>query len=137
MAVFIFGNNFVKTMLRLGKERSNLNVIYDQVGTPTYARDLAVVCLHILSENEDLTSKGKLYHYSNEGVASWYDFAKAIFELGNITCSVNPIESTEYVVSAQRPYYTVLNKKKIKADFGIEIPYWRDSLKDCIQKLVR
>jgi len=131
-----FGNNFVKTMLRLGNERPTLNVIFDQVGTPTYAKDLAVTCLEILSNNEDLTSKGKLYHFSNEGAASWYDFAKAIMEIGNVNCDVSPIETKDYPTPAKRPFYSILNKGKIKADFQIEIPYWRDSLKVCIQKLM-
>ena len=130
-----FGNNFVKTMLRLGKEKNNLNVIFDQVGTPTYARDLAKACLDILSNNEQLDVKGKLYHYSNEGVASWYDFAKAIMEFGNLGCNVSPIETKAYPTPAKRPAYSILNKSKIKADFGLEIPYWRDSLQNCIQKL--
>ena len=130
-----FGNNFVKTMLRLGNERPTLNVIFDQVGTPTYARDLAVVCLEILSNNEDLTSKGKLYHFSNEGATSWYDFAKAIMEMGDVNCDVSPIETKDYPTPAKRPFYSILNKSKIKADFQIKIPYWRDSLKVCIQKL--
>ena len=130
-----FGNNFVKTMLRLGNERPTLNVIYDQVGTPTYAKDLAVACLEILSNNEDLTSKGKLYHYSNEGVASWYDFAKAIMEFGGVNCDIKPIETKDYPTPAKRPFYSLLNKDKIKAAFQIEIPYWRDSLKTCVQKL--
>lgn len=130
-----FGTNFVKTMLRLGNEKSSLNVVFDQVGTPTYARDLAVVCLEILSNHEDLTANGKLYHYANEGVASWYDFAKAIMELGDVDCDIKPIETKNYLTIAKRPYYAVLNKDKIKSDFGFEIPYWRDSLKDCIQKL--
>ena len=130
-----FGNNFVKTMLRLGKEKNNLNVIFDQVGTPTYARELAKACLDILSNNEQLDVKGKLYHYSNEGVASWYDFAKAIMEFGNLDCNVSPIETKAYPTPAKRPAYSILNKSKIKADFGLEIPYWRDSLQNCIRKL--
>ena len=130
-----FGNNFVKTMLRLGNERDNLGVIFDQVGSPTYARDLAQVCLEILSKSGRLDAQGKVYHFSNEGVASWYDFAKAIMEMGEVDCQVNPIESKDYPTPAARPYYSVLNKSKIKADFGIQIPYWRDSLKDCIDKL--
>ena len=130
-----FGNNFVKTMLRLGKEKNNLNVIFDQVGTPTYARELAKACLDILSNNEQLDVKGKLYHYSNEGVASWYDFAKAIMEFGNLGCNVSPIETKAYPTPAKRPAYSILNKSKIKADFGLEIPYWRDSLQNCIQEL--
>jgi len=130
-----FGNNFVKTMLRLGKERESLGVIYDQVGTPTYARDLAQICLEILSKSDRLNAKGKLYHFSNEGVASWYDFAKAIMEMGEVDCQINPIETKDYRTAARRPPYSVLNKAKIKKDFGIEIPYWRDSLKECIQKI--
>lgn len=130
-----FGNNFVKTMLRLGNERSNLNVIFDQVGTPTYAKDLAIACLEILSNNENLRSKGKLYHFSNEGVASWYDFAMAIMEIANINCNLRPIETKDYPTPAKRPFYSVLNKSKIKSDFQIEIPYWRDSLKICTEKL--
>ena len=130
-----FGSNFVKTMLRLGSERNQLGVIFDQVGTPTYARDLALVCLEILSKNTKVSAKSKLYHYSNEGVASWYDFAKAIMEFGNIDCSVSPIESIDYPTPAKRPFYSVLNKSQIKKDFGVRIPYWRDALRDCIDKL--
>nr|WP_320119063.1 dTDP-4-dehydrorhamnose reductase [uncultured Marinifilum sp.] len=132
-----FGNNFVKTMMRLGNDRDELGVIFDQVGTPTYARDLAKACLEILSKSERLDSKGKVYHFSNEGVASWYDFAKAIMEIGQVDCQVNPIETKDYPTPAKRPHYSVMNKAKIKADFGIAIPYWRDSLKDCIEKLMK
>jgi len=133
-----YGNNFVKTMLRLGNELEELNIIYDQVGTPTYAGDLAFACLQILSKSKDrIDSKGKTYHFSNEGIASWYDFAKAIMELGNVNCKVNPIETKDYPTLAKRPHYSVLNKSKIKKDFDIKIPYWRDSLKKCIQKLNR
>ncbi|MGZ2369852.1 dTDP-4-dehydrorhamnose reductase [Ancylomarina sp. YFZ004] len=130
-----FGNNFVKTMLRLGSERESLGVIFDQVGTPTFARDLAQTCLEILSKSERLDVKGKVYHFSNEGVASWYDFAKAIMDMGEVNCEVNPIESKDYPTPAARPHYSVLNKSKIKMDFGVKIPYWRDSLKECIQTL--
>lgn len=129
-----YGNNFVKTMLRLGESKDELGVIFDQVGTPTYARDLALTCLTILS-NKKINSKGNLYHFSNEGVASWYDFAKAIMAIGNVNCKVNPIETKEYPTPAKRPHYSVLNKSKIKNDFGIEIPFWRDSLKECISKI--
>ena len=131
------GNNFVKTMLRLGSEKENLGVIYDQVGTPTYARDLAKTCLEILcGENSvNISNNGNLYHYSNEGVASWYDFAISIMELGGANCKVNPIQTKDYLTLAKRPQYSVLNKSKIKTDFKIEIPYWRDSLKDCIEKI--
>jgi len=132
-----YGNNFVKTMLRLGSEKENLGVIFDQVGTPTYARDLAKTCLVILCENtsENIRKNGSLYHYSNEGVASWYDFAISIMELGGKNCKVNPIQTKDYPTLAKRPQYSVLNKSKIKIDFKIEIPFWRDSLKDCIQKI--
>ena len=132
-----FGSNFVKTMLLLGSEQENLDVIFDQVGTPTYARDLANTCLQILCENtsENISKNGNLYHYSNEGVTSWYDFAISIMELGGVNCKVNPIQTKDYPTLAKRPQYSVLNKSKIKTDFKIEIPYWRDSLKDCIRKI--
>lgn len=130
-----FGSNFVKTMLRLGEERESLSVVYDQVGTPTYARDLAQVCLNIISQSGRIDTKGKLYHYSNEGVASWYDFAQAIMDLADIDCKLNPIESKDYPTPTKRPAYSVLNKAKIKADFGIDIPHWRTSLKVCIEGL--
>jgi dTDP-4-dehydrorhamnose reductase len=132
-----YGNNFVKTMLRLGSEKENLGVIFDQVGTPTYARDLANTCLKILCENisENISKNGKLYHYSNEGVTSWYDFAISIMELGGVGCKVSPIQTKDYPTLAKRPHYSVLNKSKIKTDFKIEIRYWRDSLKDCIKKI--
>jgi len=130
-----FGSNFVNTMLRLGIERDNLSVVYDQVGTPTYARDLAQVCLEIISKQGRIDTKGKLYHYSNEGVASWYDFAQALMDMANVDCKLKPIESKDYPTAAQRPAYSVLNKAKIKADFGIEIPHWRESLKKCIELL--
>ncbi|WP_435254339.1 dTDP-4-dehydrorhamnose reductase [Tenacibaculum sp. A30] len=127
-----YGNNFMKTMIRLGEEKESLNVVYDQIGTPTYARDLAKVCLHIISLNRKIDRDSKIYHFSNEGVTSWYDFAKAIIEFGNLPCAINPIESKEYKTLAKRPHYSVLNKQKIKNDFTIEVPYWRDSLKECI-----
>jgi len=132
-----YGNNFVKTMLRLGNEKENLGVIFDQVGTPTYARDLAKTCLEILTavNSAKISNNGNLYHYSNEGVASWYDFAISIMELGGQNCKVNPIQTKDYLTLAKRPQYSVLNKSKIKTDFKIEIPYWRDSLKDCIEKI--
>ena len=133
-----YGNNFVKTMLRLGREKDQLGVVSDQVGTPTYAGDLAKVLLDILQ----MTAKDSkqfvpgIYHYSNEGVASWYDFTKAIFEYSpEITCHVNAIDTNAYPTPATRPAYSVLNKSKIKATFGVCIPYWRDSLKLCLFKL--
>ena len=132
-----YGNNFVKTMLRLGNEKENLGVIFDQVGTPTHGRDLAKTCLEILcgDSSVDISKNGKLYHYSNEGVTSWYDFAISIMELGGENCKVKPIQTKDYPTLAKRPHYSVLNKAKIKTDFKIEIPYWRDSLKDCIEKI--
>lgn len=132
-----YGNNFVKTMLRLGSKKENLDVIFDQVGTPTYARDLAKTCLEILSRETsvNINENGNIYHYSNEGVASWYDFAVAIMEISNIDCLVKPIETKDYTSLAKRPYYSVLNKNKIKNDFNITIPYWRDSLVECLEKL--
>jgi dTDP-4-dehydrorhamnose reductase len=124
-------------MLRLGTEKEELGVIFDQVGTPTYARDLAKTCLDILIgvNSAKISNNGNLYHYSNEGVASWYDFAFAIMELGSINCQVRPIQTKDYPTKAKRPQYSVLNKSKVKANFKIEIPYWRDSLKDCIKKI--
>jgi len=132
-----YGNNFLKTMLKLGHDRDELGVIFDQVGTPTNASDLAKTCLDILSDksSENISANGKIYHYSNEGVASWYDFATAIMELGSLDCKVRPIETKDYPTPAKRPHYSVLNKTKIKTDFNIEIPYWRDSLEKCIEKL--
>lgn len=132
-----YGTNFVKTMQRLGKERNELDVIYDQLGTPTNASDLAKTCLDILSFSKEtnINAKGNVYHYSNEGVASWYDFAKAIMELGKIDCEVIPIETKDYPTAAKRPHFSVLNKAKIKNDFEIEISYWRVSLAGCISKL--
>jgi dTDP-4-dehydrorhamnose reductase len=125
-----FGNNFVKTMLRLGRDRDALGVIFDQVGTPTYARDLAQAILEILLKIKN--EKPEIYHYSNEGCASWFDFAKAIFELSGVECNVNPITTDQYPTPATRPHYSLLNKAKIKNDFNLTIPYWRDSLKECL-----
>ena len=132
-----YGNNFVKTMLRLGNEKEELSVIFDQVGTPTNASDLAKACLDIfaIQKESKINLNGNLYHYSNEGVASWYDFAISIMELGGENCKVKPIQTKDYPTLAKRPHYSVLNKSKIKTDFKIKIPYWRDSLKDCIEKI--
>jgi dTDP-4-dehydrorhamnose reductase len=133
----VYGNNFLKTMLKLGHDKDELGVIFDQVGTPTNASDLAKTCLDILaySKEANINSKGNLYHYSNEGVSSWYDFASAIMELGSLDCKVRPIETKDYPTPAKRPHYSVLNKSKIKIDFNIQIPNWRDSLDKCIEKL--
>jgi dTDP-4-dehydrorhamnose reductase len=129
-----FGNNFVKTMMKYGKERGMLNVVFDQTGTPTYARDLAGTILEILQKQPDY--KGvEVFHYSNEGVTSWYDFAKAIMEFSSIDCKVNPIETKDYPLPATRPFYSVFNKFKIKQRFGIAIPYWKDSLQECLGRM--
>ena len=130
-----FGSNFVHTMLKLGKNREELNVVYDQIGTPTYARDLAKAILAMLDQDptSNISDTVALYNYSNEGSCSWYDFAQSIFELTNIKCKVNPISTEEYPTPAKRPYYSVLNKEKIKKAFNLQIPYWRDSLKKCLQ----
>ena len=131
-----FGNNFVKTMLRLGKEREELGVIFDQVGSPTSARDLAQAILSIIQHPKLSAQKDtEIYHFSNEGVCSWYDFAKTIFELSAISCLVKPIETLEYPTPAKRPHYSVLNKAKIKDTFDITIPYWKDSLQSCLDVL--
>ena len=129
-----FGGNFVKTMMKYGKERGKLNVVFDQVGTPTYARDLANAILYILPA-KDFDNCVEIYHYSNEGVICWYDFAKAIIELSGISCIINPIETKDYPLPAARPFYSVLNKAKIKQRFNLEIPFWRDSLAECIRLL--
>jgi len=132
-----FGNNFVKTMIRLGKERNELGVVFDQVGTPTYAADLALSILKIIDSdiNNDSISKSEIYHFSNEGVCSWYDFALEIFRQENISCKVNPIESWQFPTPAKRPFYSVLNKGKIKNDFKLTIPHWTESLSVCLNKL--
>lgn len=127
-----FGNNFVKTMIRLGKEKPELGVIFDQIGTPTYARDLAVAIMTVI--NKGIVPG--VYHFTNEGVISWYDFTKAIHRIAGITtCHVRPLHTAEYPTPAHRPHYSVLDKTKIKKTYGIEIPYWEESLKDCIEKL--
>ncbi len=132
-----FGSNFVKSMIRLGKERDQLNVIFDQIGTPTYAGDLAESILEIIRKTEsgEIEFVPGTYHYSNEGVCSWYDFALAIHQMYGINCSVNAIESKDYPSPVARPFYSVLNKSKIKSIFGIQIPYWRSSLEKCINEI--
>jgi dTDP-4-dehydrorhamnose reductase len=131
-----FGMNFVKRMRELMQEKESLNVVFDQVGTPTYAVDLAQVILTVLSKVYDVpASYGGVYHYSNEGVISWYDFAVAIKELTNATCTVLPVTSDKYPTAAKRPAYSVFNKQKIKDAFGLQIPYWRNSLQVCLKNL--
>ena len=127
-----FGNNFAKTMLKFGAERDELKIIADQVGTPTYAIDLAFCILQIIDSNSEAYGT---YHYSNEGVASWYDFAKAIFDISRTEVRVIPIKTEEYITKATRPAYSVLDKTKIKKVFNMQIPYWRDSLAVCIRVL--
>jgi len=127
-----FGNNFVKTMIRLGKEKPELGVIFDQVGTPTYARDLALAIFAAINQG---VIPG-VYHFSNEGVISWYDFTKAIHRIAGITgCHVRPLHTEEYPTPAARPHYSVLDKTKIKQTYNIEVPYWEESLAECISKL--
>ena len=127
-----FGNNYVKTMLRLGRERETLGVIFDQVGTPTYARDLAAVIFAAIGKG----IVPGVYHFSNEGVCSWYDFTKAIHRLAGITtCRVSPLHTDEYPTRATRPHYSVLDKTKIKQTYGVEVPYWTDSLEECLRRL--
>ena len=128
-----YGNNFVKTMLRLGKEKEELGVIFDQVGTPTYAKDLAITILDIIPQIDN--QKVEIYNYSNEGVLSWYDFAKEIMKMAKLNCKINPIETYQYPTPAKRPHFSLLNKNKIKSTFNIEIPYWKDGLDDCLRRL--
>ena len=128
-----FGNNFVKTMIRLGKEKPELGVIFDQIGTPTYAHDLAVAIFAAINQG---VVPG-VYHFSNEGVISWYDFTKAIHRIAGITtCHVRPLHTSEYPTPASRPHYSVLDKTKIKTVYGIEVPYWEESLEVCVRKLL-
>ena len=127
-----YGNNFVKTMFRLGRERESLGVVFDQIGTPTYARDLARTIYEVIAQG----IRPGIYHYSNEGVCSWYDFAKAIHRLAGITtCHVSPLHTSEYPTKAIRPPYSVLDKTKIKSTFGLNIPHWEESLAHCLNKI--
>ncbi|MDD3479005.1 MAG: dTDP-4-dehydrorhamnose reductase [Paludibacteraceae bacterium] len=128
-----FGNNFVKTMLKLGNERSQLKVIFDQIGTPTYAADLADAMLQIIDSGKFVPG---IYHFSNEGVCSWYDFTKMIFKLAHVECEVLPIESKDYAVRTPRPHYSVLNKSKLKSTYNQAIPYWMDGLERCLHVLL-
>ncbi len=140
-----YGNNFVKTMLRLGRERGHLRVIADQTGTPTYAKDLATAILAIVQQLhqkycqnwQKINEVGGIYHYSNEGLASWYDFAHSIFELAQLPVVVEPIPTSAYPTAARRPAYSVMDKQKIKAAFGLHIPHWRDSLRECMAELAK
>jgi len=137
----IYRKNFVKTILTLSKEKRELNIVSDQLGAPTYANDFARAILEIIEriscERICKLKKSQIYHYANEGAASWYDFAKAIVEIANIECRINAIQTKDYPVSAKRPHYGILNISKIKRDYGLTIPYWRDSLKVCLMSLKR
>lgn len=130
-----FGTNFVKTMLRLGSEREELRVIFDQVGTPTYAGDLAAAILAIVEQASNDFFVPGIYHFSDEGACSWYDFTVKILQLADITCRVVPIETKEYPTLATRPHYSVLNKGKIKQIYKISIPHWEESLRSCMARL--
>jgi dTDP-4-dehydrorhamnose reductase len=135
-----FGRNFLKTMLMLGKQGKPLAIIFDQVGTPTYATDLALAIMQVITENNAtqlLEHDLKIYHFSNEGICSWYDFTTAIFSMAEINCSVSPIETKDYPTPAKRPFYSVLNKAKIKHDCALTIPYWRDSVQACLNILAK
>jgi dTDP-4-dehydrorhamnose reductase len=131
-----YGNNFAKTIHKLCKEKESLNVVFDQVGTPTYAYDLANTILQIIKQSiaENIFSSG-IYHYSNEGVCSWYDFAKIIANKAYSKCTINPIESKDYPAQVKRPFYSVLNKNKIKSAYSIKIPHWQDSLNEFFKAL--
>ena len=130
-----FGNNFLKTMLRLTAEKESLNVVFDQVGTPTYAGDLALVIFSIIEGNLYAGNEG-VYHFSNEGVCSWYDFATEIaIAAGNLECNIQPCHSSEFPSKVTRPPYSVLDKTKIKQTFGVDIPHWRDSMLYCLERL--
>ena len=127
-----FGNNFVKTMMKLGSERDSLNVVFDQVGSPTYAADLAEAIMKVISAENFVAG---IYHFSDEGVCSWYDFTKTIHKIAGISCNVQPIESKDFPARTPRPHYSVLNKAKIKSTYGITIPHWEESLEKCIKIL--
>lgn len=128
-----YGNNFVKTMLRLGKERKNIKVVADHIGSPTYAADLAAALMSIITSQQWVPG---IYHFTNSGVASWFDFAKAIHRLGGVEgCEITPIPTEDYPTAAARPFYSVLNTSKIKATYNVETPYWVDSLEKCMKRI--
>ena len=129
------GNNFLKTILRIGREKGSLRVVFDQIGSPTYAGDLADGILSIVKYSQKEVFTNGIYHFSNEGVCSWYDFAREILQKANVKCAVEPIETKDYPTPAQRPYYSVLNKHKIKSTFGITIPHWQDGLDSCLKEI--
>ncbi len=132
-----YGNNFVRTILKLGKELDNLDIINDQIGTPTYAKDLARTIMTIIQSKQfnKKIFRSEIFHFSNEGLCSWYDFAKKIFELNDVKCNLSPIKTEAYPAPANRPRYGVLNKSKIKKIFGLTISNWEDSIKECLSFL--
>jgi dTDP-4-dehydrorhamnose reductase len=132
----VFGHNFVKTIMKYGRERGSLNVVYDQIGSPTNAADLASAVMQIIPQCGSHEGVD-IFHYADEGIASWYDFALAIVGFAGIDCRINPIETKDYPLPAARPFYSVLNKTRIKETFSLTIPYWRDSLKTCVDSLLK
>lgn len=130
-----YGNNFVKTMLRLGKEKNNIDIVVDQIGSPTYAKDLANLILKIITDINYLRKSNptEIYHFSNQGEISWYEFAKEIFKMSNINCLVNPIKSVQYPTLAARPRYSVMDKKKIIENLDVKLIKWKSSLKECLK----
>lgn len=132
-----YGSNFVKTMIKLGKEKESLQVVSDQIGSPTFSGDLAAAILQIIDNTSKklMPYKPGIYNYSNEGVCTWYDFALAVHDFAKISCKVFPVNSSAFPTLAKRPFYSVLSKEKIKATYRIEIPYWRDSLRFCISRI--
>ena len=132
-----YGNNFVNTIMRLGTEKNQLNIVNDQIGVPTYAGDLAIALVNIIQNKDFRKSKQKtqIYHYSNNGYSNWYDFAKTIFQFANIKCKIHPINTENYPTNARRPKYTLMSNNKILQRFSLDIPNWRESLKSCIMIL--
>ena len=133
----VFGNNFVKTILRLSQERDKLQVVFDQTGSPTNAKDLASAILEIIKKDQHEETKPRfdIYHFSNRGICSWYEFATAIIDLTGTDCIVKPVESKDYPTSTVRPRYSVMNREKLLRDYPLDIPHWRESLEDCIMEL--
>lgn len=129
-----FGNNFVKTIRRLGMEKGELNVVVDQVGTPTYAEDLAKAIVKIIGD-DGVAEKAGIYHFSNDGFCSWYDFAKEIILQSDIRCEVHPVTTEQYPTKAKRPAYSILDKTKIMREFGVEVPEWKDALARCLKEI--
>jgi dTDP-4-dehydrorhamnose reductase len=130
----VYGNNFVKTILKHAKQKKQLKVVCDQVGTPTYSSDLAGTIISLIPHCKEI-NEIKILHYSNEGVASWYDFAKAIIDISGIECNIIPVPTKEYPLPARRPFFSILDKSMIKTMLNIDIPYWRDSLRECLSKM--